>query len=130
VVSERKRPHTRYTEEIKAAALADVVLLGTSATAAKYGIPRTTLLTWQQQFTIVHNPSLKREYIGGLVAAYLEANLQALTAQAYVSSDPEYINRQPAEGLAILHGVMADKSVRLLEAISRGRTEPATLDGE
>lgn len=130
MVSETKRPHTRYSEEIKGAALADVVLLGTSATAAKYGIPRTTLLTWQQQFTVVHNPSLKREYIGGLVAAYLEANLQALTAQAYVASDPEYINRQPADGLAILHGVMADKSVRLLEAISRHQPEPPALDGE
>jgi len=42
-----KRPHRIYNEELKSAALADVVLLGSSATASKYGIPRSTLMTWQ-----------------------------------------------------------------------------------
>jgi transposase-like protein len=125
-----KRPHRIYNEELKSAALADVVLLGSSATASKYGIPRSTLMTWQQQFNIVHNPALKRDHIGALVAAYLEANLQALTSQAYVVSQPEYIERQPAEGVAILHGVMADKSIRLLEAISRSQPDQPALDSE
>ena len=124
-MSEEKRRYRKYSEPERAAALADVVLIGTSAAAAKYDIPRSTLITWQEQFSIVHNPLLKRDRIGALVASYLEANLQALTAQAYVASDPEYINRQPADSLAILHGVMADKSVRLLEALqsSAGHAE-------
>lgn len=116
----------RHSDELKAAALADVVLMGSGATAAKYGIPRSTITTWQAQFDIVHNPSLKRERIGQLVATYLEANLQALTAQAYVAAQPEYIDRQPAGELAILHGVMADKSVRLIEALSK---QPTIIEG-
>lgn len=108
-----------YPEELKAAALADVVLLGPGATAAKYGIPRSTLSEWQKAHSIVHDPHVKKARVLDLAVTYLEANLQALTAQAYVASDPAYIERQPAEGLAILHGVMADKSVRLLEAIAR-----------
>jgi transposase-like protein len=117
-----------YSEEVRAAALADVILLGTGATAAKYGIPRSTLTTWQKQYDIVHNPSLKKVNIEFLAATYLEANLQALTAQAYVASQPEYIERQSAEGLAILHGVMADKSIRLLEALHAGSHRAAALD--
>lgn len=122
-------PRHTYSDDLRAAALADVVLLGPGATAAKYGIPRSTLTTWQQTHDIVHDPSLKKARIMDLAATYLEANLQALTAQAYVTSEPEYIKQQSAEGLAILHGVMADKSVRLLEAIARHQpTDPALAE--
>lgn len=120
-VSERRK----YTDEAKAAALADLVLIGPGAASAKYGIPAGTLRSWQSHANPV--ATLKKDHIGALVATYLEANLQALTAQAYVASDPEYINKQPAESLAILHGVMADKSVRLLEALHAGG-EPAALE--
>lgn len=71
---------------------------------------------------------IKKDRIGRLVFAYLEANLQALTAQAYVASQPEYIDRQPADGLAILHGVMSDKSIRLLEALHASEHEQTALD--
>jgi transposase-like protein len=127
-VSEAKRQ--RYPDEVKAAALADSVLIGAGAAAAKYGIPFGTLTSWRCREDLQPIAVVKKDRIGMLVAAYVEANLQALTAQAYVSSDPEYINRQPAEGLAILHGVMADKSVRLLEAISRHQPDPPALDGD
>ncbi len=63
VVSDQKRRYRRYTEEERAAALADIVLLGSSATSAKYDIPRSTLITWQEQFSIVHNPTIKKASI-------------------------------------------------------------------
>ncbi len=118
-MSEQKRQYRRYSDEEKAAALADVVFLGPGATVAKYGIPLGTLKTWQQEFEIVHDPSVKKGRIEILAMTYLEASLQALTAQAYVISQPEYIERQPAGELAILHGVVADKAVRLLDALGR-----------
>lgn len=131
-MAEGKRQYARHSEEIKAAALADLVLLGPGATAAKYDIPLGTLKTWQQQYDIVHDPSVKKAVIEALAMTYLEASLQALTAQAYVTSQPEYINRQPAGELAILHGVMADKSVRLLDALAAGdrRRARAALDAD
>lgn len=112
-------------EQIKAAALADLVLLSPSAVAAKYGIKRATVYKWiEREEHIISDLAplsnvveLKKARIGALIVEYLEANLNALTAQAYVTSDPAYINRQPAGELAILHGVFADKSVRLLEAL-------------
>ena len=116
-MSDEKRRYRRYTDAEKSAALADVLLLGPGATAAKYDIPRSTLSTWQETYEIVHDPSVKKGRIETLAIAYLEASFQALTAQAYVISQPEYIERQPAGELAILHGVVADKAIRLLDAL-------------
>lgn len=122
--------HRTYSEAEKAAALADVVLMGQGATAAKYDIPRSTLALWQSTYNVRQDLALKKDRIGELVITYMEANLQALTAQAYVASQPEYIERQSAESLAILHGVMADKSVRLLEALHAGRrSDQPALEG-
>lgn len=118
-MSDEKRKYRRYTDAERAAALADVYLLGTGATAAKYDIPRSTLTTWQEVYDVVHNPLVKKASIEALAMNYLEASLQALSAQAYVISQPEYIERQPAGELAILHGVVADKAVRLLDALGR-----------
>lgn len=118
-MSEEKRRYRRYTEAERSAALADIVLLGTGATASKYDIPRSTLTTWQETYSIVHNPQVKKASIEVLAMTYLEASLQALIAQSYVISQPEYIERQPAGELAILHGVVADKAVRLLDALGR-----------
>jgi transposase-like protein len=128
-VSDGKRSYRRYTDEEKAAALADVALLGPGAVAAKYDVPLGTLKTWQREYEIVHDPSVKRGRIELLAITYLEANLQALTAQAYIASQPEYLDRQPAGELAILHGVMADKSLRLLEALTR-HTPARAIDGD
>lgn len=124
---DKKRAYRRYSDDEKAAALADVLLLGPGATAAKYAIPLGTLKTWQQEYQIVHDPSIKKQTIEALAMNYLEASLQALSAQAYVASQPEYIERQPAGELAILHGVMADKSVRLLDALGSAERRRAAL---
>jgi len=105
------------------AALADLVLLSPAAVAAKYGIKPATVRSWKRRDLPVIVESLqqiatvKKARIGALALEYLEANFNAQIAQAYVTSDPNYINRQPAGELAILHGVLADKSIRLLEAL-------------
>lgn len=124
---DKKRAYRRYSTDEKAAALADIYLLGPGAVSAKYGIPRSTLSTWQETFEIVHDPIVKKSSIEALAMNYLEASLQALSAQAYVASQPEYIERQPAGELAILHGVMADKSVRLLDALGSAERRRAAL---
>ena len=128
-MNDEKRRYRRYTDEEKAAALADVALLGPGAVSAKYDVPLGTLKSWQREYEIVHDPSIKRGRIEMLAITYLEANLQALTAQAYIASQPEYLDRQPAGELAVLHGVMADKSLRLLEALTR-HTPPREIDAD
>ena len=114
---------------MKAAVLADLVLLSPAAVAAKYGLKPGTVRGWksQEQTTALApletDPSVitqKKHRIQALMLEYLEAGLNAQIAQAYVTSDPNYINRQSAESLAILHGVLGDKLVRLVEALQAG----------
>lgn len=115
---------TTIPNETKAAVLADLVLLSPATVAAKYGLKPGTVRRLKSQelhlAPLENDPSvitLKKQRIASLMLEYLEASLNAQIAQAYVTADPNYINRQPAESLAILHGVMGDKAVRILEAI-------------
>ncbi|HOW77939.1 MAG TPA: hypothetical protein PK406_00675 [Verrucomicrobiota bacterium] len=109
-----------HTQEVKAAAMA-ALLAGQSISqvAEEYHLPRGTVSYWsglidRSQPT---NPSTKKE-IGALILEYLRANLVTLTAQMRVFSDVAWLKKQPASELAVLHGVCADKAIRLLEAFS------------
>ena len=62
----------------------------------------------------------KKEAIGDLLVQYLETNLKTLKAQSDVFADPEWIRQQDASEMAILHSVLTDKTVRLLEALGPG----------
>lgn len=122
------RTRSTIPDEIKAAVLADLVLMSPAAVAAKYGLKPGTVRGWKSQeqsalVPIESDPVVitqKKHRITALMLEYLEANLNAQIAQAYVAADPTYINRQPAESLAILHGVFSDKAVRLVEALQSG----------
>lgn len=52
-----------------------------------------------------------------LLYEYLTASLRALRVQAEIFADREWLSKQPADELAILHGVGTDKVIRLLESI-------------
>lgn len=133
------RSRASIPDEVKAAAMADLLLMSPAAVAAKYGLKPATVRAWKsmesaaQALAALPEPgviTLKKHRVTALMLEYLEASLNALTAQAYVASDPEYINKQPASELAILHGVIADKSVRLVEALQHGAPDPAPPAGD
>jgi transposase-like protein len=115
---------TTYSEETKAAAMA-ALLAGqsVSSVAREYKIPKGTASNWkrqaQRQVEGVHDDGTQntREEVGTLLLDYLAANLRALKAQTDVFADPSWIRQQEASQMAVLHGVMTDKAVRLLEAM-------------
>lgn len=123
------RTRTTIPDEVKAAVLADLCLLSPATVAAKHGLkPGTVRRLKSQELQTALAPletdssviTQKKQHIQALMLEYLEASLNAQIAQAYVTADPNYINRQPAESLAILHGVLGDKLVRLVEALQSG----------
>lgn len=67
--------------------------------------------------TVAKIATQKRDEIGGLLIEYLHANLSTLRSQQTVFSDPVWLEKQEAGELAVLHGVMTDKAIRLLEAL-------------
>lgn len=91
-----------------------------SAVAREYSLPKGTVSSWRQQaqrrVQVESDSTQKGASLDGLLLAYVQENLTTLREQAQFFRDPKWLQRQGASELAVLHGVVADKTVRLLEA--------------
>ena len=113
-----------YSPETKAAVMA-ALLAGqsVSAVAREFKIPKGTVSSWKDRHgsqAVAEVATQKKAEIGDLLVGYLRANLESLQAQAKAFGDLTWLKGQPASELAVLHGVMADKLSRLLEALGNG----------
>jgi transposase-like protein len=114
----RGSAHSDYTRAAVLAAL----LTGQSISevAAEYEIPEGTVKRWSAERNEVQlvDPE-KKAQIGDLIAVLLERNLRTLTAQATLFADETWLRKQDASGVAVLYGVLMDKTVRILDAAER-----------
>ncbi|MBI4916861.1 MAG: helix-turn-helix domain-containing protein [Acidobacteria bacterium] len=111
----------RHEDQTKAAVLAALLSgQGVSEVARKYNIPKQTVSQWKH--TMLPATSLEelsertQVRFDELLATYLAETLTTLAAQQRHFRDPEWLKKQPAHELAVLHGVSADKAIRILEA--------------
>lgn len=108
-----------YDEATKAAVMAALMDgQSVSSVAKEYKIPKGTVKYWRAQMnpTPLVDPQ-KRDRIGELIIAGLEAKLVAIKAMADVFADKDWIRLQPASEVAVLFGVVSDKAFRVLEAL-------------
>lgn len=123
---------TVYDPAVKAAALA-ALLQGQSLNkvAEEFKLPVGTVKAWRSRVKGNASESRavadRREEIGALVVEYLYTNLQTLRAQMVAFGDVEWLKKQNAADVAVLHGVMTDKAIRLLEALGG---KPTDTQGE
>jgi transposase-like protein len=122
-----KKRH-RHPPEVRAAVMAAVLEgQGVNETAKEYNIPPSTVSRWK---ALARAEAGRSDDVGALLLAYLRENLATLTAQARVFGDGEWIREQGAADVAVLHGVLTDKAVRLLEALEDSGVQPAgSTDG-
>ena len=119
------KPHS----EARRAAVVSALLLGQSVTevAKQFKLSTKTVRDWQLRAGIAP-PEVeleKTKAIGDLVITYLRRSLTTLEAQAEQFSNREWLAKQDAADAAVLHGVMADKAVRILEALDSGSDDGA-----
>lgn len=115
-----------YSDETKAQVMA-ALLTGqsVSSVAKDYEIPKGTVSNWKRAAQLEaatsqgSGPKKDGPDIGTRLTDYLDKNLAALAAQAEVFAEADWLRTQEASDLAVLHGVMTDKAVRLLEAFGR-----------
>ena len=116
-----------YDEQTKAAVMA-ALLTGQSisSVAKEYKIPEGTVKRWSASNRPAIEPdrTAKKE-IGELIVGYVQDLLFTLRAQQAVFRDETWLRKQSASEVAVLHGVLADKGIRLLEALA-GDPEPNT----
>ena len=113
-----------YSEETKAAVIAALLTGQAVASVAKeYKIPAGTVKSWKSRQlngeSVATVATEKRQEVGELLLQYLRENLETLRIQVVAFRDREWLAQQGASESAILHGVLTDKAVRLLEAMSK-----------
>ncbi|MCU0294335.1 MAG: helix-turn-helix domain-containing protein [Thermoanaerobaculaceae bacterium] len=111
----------RRPDEVKAAVMAALLSgQGVSEVAEAFNIPIPTVKSWIQRDRRKGDASaasVKKPEIGELVMAYLRETLETLRVQQVVFRNEKWLSKQPANELAVLHGVSCDKAIRLLEAL-------------
>lgn len=112
-----------YSDQVKAQALA-ALLAGQapSEVSRLFNIPVGTLRSWKSRQQHGENVAIvateKRERIGALLLEYLEISLETLKIQQLAFRNEEWLYKQSASEIAVLHGVSFDKAVRLLEGLA------------
>lgn len=115
-----------HDPETRAAVLAALLSGSTIADISRrLKIPDSTISRWRDQAGIGPKAPKDTQWIGDekkkdlgeLVGDYLNDILVSLRAQAIHTRDKDWLDRQNAHDLAILHGTLNDKAVRLLAAL-------------
>jgi len=104
-----------HSPETKAAAMA-ALLQGQAVVkvAEEYRLPESTVSRWKKD---AREEAGRSDDVGELLLDYLTENLRTLRAQVVTFRDPNWLKAQDADAAAVLHGVLTDKAVRLLEAL-------------
>lgn len=121
-----------HPQDLRARAVAALLAgAGVMEVARELNLPHNTVSQYRSQIPEGKLDELRRKKgarIDDLVYDYLVQNLETLRAQSKSVSDENYIKSQPAGELATLHGVIADKTVRLLEVATNPATHPRELE--
>lgn len=101
--------------------------------AKNHDVAHSVVSRWQKEIPHDQLDEVGRKKgidFGCLLGAYLQESLVTLKEQAIHFRDKPWLKQQTASDLGVLHGILADKSVRLLEAAeaaSRAAIEAAGL---
>ncbi len=112
----------KYEPTVKAQVLAALLTgQGAEKVAQQYQVPVGTVRGWKAKAKADNGViTQKKEKIGELILEYLTVSLSTLKKQAEFFADETWLRKQDASSVAVLHGVLADKAVRLLEALAPG----------
>ena len=102
-----------------------------SEVAGQYNLPDSTVRQWSkdlgEEYAKVR--AKKEGEFDELVGGYLKEVLVTLSIQARIFRDESWLKRQDASEAAVLHGVLTDKAIRLLEAAAAANsTEHEPVD--
>lgn len=90
------------------------------AVAEQYKLPRGTVLDWKRQAKLatdmVRTEKSGETDILALIDTYLARNLETVALQAEQFRDRDWLLKYAPSEAAVLHGVLVDKAVRILQA--------------
>lgn len=108
-----------HDDSTKAAVMASLMQgQGVNEVARQYSLSSSVVTRWKAELgdKLEQVGAQKTRDFGDMLGNYLEQLLITVTAQQEHFRDVTWLKRQPAADLAVLHGVLVDKGVRLFEA--------------
>lgn len=110
-----------YDVQTKATALA-AVATGESlnSVARRTGIPKTTLIRWRDAAGLPKADQTgleKKQELGEQLFGYVQESITTLEFLVKFSRNQAWLEKQSADQVAVLFGVLADKTVRVLGAL-------------
>jgi len=119
----------KHSDEVQAKVIAALLAgQGVAQVARQYKLPHSTVSRLKASLSEGQLDQVgreKRESLAQLIEDHLTESLKAATEIARkVSTDSEWFAKQSAQEVAILYGVLTDKSVRILEAAEAVSGEP------
>lgn len=110
----------KRSDETRGQALAALLAgQGIAEVARKYKLPESTVRDIKrrigtEEFAEVR--AKKEEALAALIEGHLYASLKAATELAGQASNANWRDKQDADKLGVLYGILTDKAVRILEA--------------
>ena len=99
---------------------------GVADVARKYKIPESTVRDIRKKITseeFAEVRAKKQAALAELIEGHLYASLKAATELASQASNADWRNKQDADKLGVLYGILTDKAVRILEAAESAPAE-------
>jgi len=113
-----------HPPELKAMVLASLAA-GTSPAevARQFELDLSIISRWGKQIPQVLQAvaTQKKRDFGDMLGSYLEELIKTAVEQQKHFRDKEWLQRQNAADIAVLHGVSIDKGIRLFEAANRAQ---------
>lgn len=123
-----------HSDETRAAVMAALLAgQGVNEVAATYKLDPSVVSRWRSQTPADQLQQLatkKAHDFGELLGDYLADSLLTLREQVRFFRNGDWLKEQSASELGTLHGIVADKAVRLLEAAERAASASETADSE
>jgi transposase-like protein len=108
----------RYSPEVKAAVIAQLLAGASLAEAAKiHGVSKSIAKKWadDNKCTLVHG----KRPAGDLIETYVRTAFAALIKHAEIAQDEDWLKQHEPNSVAVLHGVIADKLYAVLDRARR-----------
>jgi hypothetical protein len=113
----------RIPESLEAGIKAALVLGDPPCEVAEsYKVSLSTVYKYGKRLPAGVMDNARYERVGDLVYTYLTEGLKTLETQCRQFRDPEWLKAQSADSVARLHGILADKIIRILSAIERAQS--------
>jgi hypothetical protein len=117
---QRETVKRKYSDELKEVILAELLTgLSIRELSSKYNIPYSTIVCWKHRRpgpVPAVGPEVSGQ-MGAQLLAYLSEAIGALRKQLKIVADDAWLRGQRASEVAVLHIAIADKIIRLLEAL-------------